>query len=443
MQPRRLLHLILQVGSLTLIAKCLALGKELVVAREFGTSADYDAFLLAFALISFLGNVVIGSIPSALIPTYMEIREQQGQAPATYLFSNMTIVTGGIMLLVCGLMGLLAHLIIFPLLGSGFDPEIQSLAAWLFILLLPYLLINGLSTVWGALLNADAEFTVVAIAPAIVPFISLTVLILTIGEWGVYSLVAGLIVGIILQVALLAFALRKRHFPIIPRWQSSEVSKMRGVMSQYLPMLAGATLANSMLLVDQSLAALLGEGNVATLNYGNKLVGLLIAVGTTALGMVMLPHFSQMIAEGQWEKVRQSFYQYSRTIIVFTLPLVASAIILSMPIIRLFYQRGAFTAEDTCLVSQVQTVYLLQLPFYLLNILQVRLISALKANQWLLWVSILNLSINILLDLILMRWFGIVGIALSTTGVYIGSYIFLRGVLYFRLRGIYENHASR
>lgn len=442
MQPRRLLKIMLQVGSLTLVAKCLALGKELVVAREFGTSADYDAFLLAFALISFLGNVVIGSIPSALIPTYMEIREQDGQASATHLFSNMTLLTSIIVFLVGSLMGLLAHWIIFPLLGSGFDPEIQSLAAWIFILMLPYLVVNGLSTLWGGLLNADAEFTVVAIAPALVPFISLGILILTIAEWGVYSLVAGFMVGIILQTALLAFALRKRHFPIVPRWQASEISKMQGVMSQYLPMLAGATLANGMFLVDQSLAALFGEGSVAILNYGNKLVGLLITVGTTALGMVMLPHFSQMIAEGQWEKARQSFYQYSRTIIMVTFPLVAGAIILSTPIIRLFYQRGAFTAEDTLIVSQVQVVYLLQLPFYLLNILQVRLISALKANQWLLWVSILNLSINILLDLILMRWFGIVGIALSTTGVYIGACIFLRGVLYFRLRGTYENHPS-
>jgi putative peptidoglycan lipid II flippase len=76
-------------------------------------------------------------------------------------------------------------------------------------------------------------------------------------------------------------------------------------------------------------------------------------------------------------------------------------------------------------VSQVQSAYLLQLPVHLLGILYVRLISALQANRLLTIGSAVNLVVNILLNVIFMRWFGVAGIALSTAGVYAVSCAFL------------------
>jgi len=94
-------------------------------------------------------------------------------------------------------------------------------------------------------------------------------------------------------------------------------------------------------------------------------------------------------------------------------------VVFSHPLIRILFQRGAFTAADTGVVSRVQAFLSLQIPFYFLTILGVRLISALKRNWVLMVVSGVNMVLNIVFNLILMRYMGVAGIALSTSFVYL------------------------
>ena len=98
---------------------------------------------------------------------------------------------------------------------------------------------------------------------------------------------------------------------------------------------------------------------------------------------------------------------------------------LSEPLVRLLFERGAFTGEDTRIVAFVQIFSLLQIPFYLLGIIYVRAISALQRNTLLMWGSAISLILNVVMNLILMRYIGVAGIALSTAIVYLAAWIFL------------------
>ena len=69
----------------------------------------------------------------------------------------------------------------------------------------------------------------------------------------------------------------------------------------------------------------------------------------------------------------------------------------------------------------MQALYFLQLPFYLVGILGVRLLSALGHNRTLLAISAVNVVTNLAGDWLLMKWLGLPGIALSTSLVYAGS----------------------
>jgi len=82
----------------------------------------------------------------------------------------------------------------------------------------------------------------------------------------------------------------------------------------------------------------------------------------------------------------------------------------------------------------VQIFYLIQTPFYLLAILVVRLISAFNANHILFQATVINLAANIGLNLLFISWFGLPGIALSTTGVYIISFTYVSFRLWSKLR---------
>jgi putative peptidoglycan lipid II flippase len=89
--------------------------------------------------------------------------------------------------------------------------------------------------------------------------------------------------------------------------------------------------------------------------------------------------------------------------------------------VRLVFQRGAFQAEDTLLVARIQQMYLLQVPFFVLGILGVRMLVALSKNHLLTIMAVVNLIVNVVGNLVFMRWFGVSGIALSTSVVYMVS----------------------
>ena len=104
----------------------------------------------------------------------------------------------------------------------------------------------------------------------------------------------------------------------------------------------------------------------------------------------------------------------------------------------MLFQRGAFTPIDTLKVSQVQALLVLQLPFYVIGILIVRLISSLKANSILMWGCVMNSVLNVLLNYVLMQWLQVAGIALSTTIVIMTSSVYL-GLMLLRLLREREN----
>jgi len=184
--------------------------------------------------------------------------------------------------------------------------------------------------------------------------------------------------------------------------------------------------------VDQAMAATLPSGSVAALSYANKIVALIVAIAATALTTAALPYFSHMAAERDWAGCRHTLKRYTALTLATTVPLTLALIALSHPLIRLVFQRGAFTIVDTDLVSRVQICYFIQIPFYICGMLFVRFLSSIRCNDVLLYVSAINLALDISLNLVLMRKMGIAGIALSTSLVYVVAFLIL-GALSVRL----------
>ncbi|MEO8286213.1 MAG: murein biosynthesis integral membrane protein MurJ [Chloroflexota bacterium] len=408
-----------------LLTGCLALAtlaRELIVASTFGTGDAVDAFLIAFLLPTFLMNVIAGSMSSVFIPAYVRVREAEGHVQAQRLFSSITLLSA-CLLVTLALLLAVAGPFLLPLLGSGFGPAKLLLTQQLFYVLLPGIVLYGMVSIWGAVLNASERFALVAFTPALVP-LTVIVLLLVGRPWGITAMAVGTLAGYVVQMVVLGMALRRNGMSIMPRWDGTHPA-VKQVVSQYLPMAGGAVLMSSTLLVDQSLAATLGSGSVAALGYGNKIVVLVLALGATAVRTAVLPYFSGMVARGEWPAVRHTLRTYIGLILLAALPLAIVLALFAEPMVQLLFQRGAFTAENTALVSRVQSMYALQIPFYILASLVTPLISSLRENRVLLWSAAISLSLDIGLDLLFMRLFGVAGIALSTSVIYIVSWAFV------------------
>lgn len=419
---RRILAAALTVGTLTVVVKLAAMAKELVVAYRFGTGDVIDAFLIAFLLPSLVVNVVTGSFGLAFTPIYVDVRERRGMSDAFALLGTAMVGCAALALAVTCL--LLAAIPALPLLASGFDTEKLALTRDLFLILLPVILLNAFIALWSAALNCERRFGSAALAPVGVPLLTLGMVLLAGRAWGGYALAFGTVSGSALQCGILAIALARARMPVMPRWAGA-TPDLKRALRQYYPLMASAVLTSGSWAIGQAMAATLPSGSVAALNYGNRIPAVVSEIGSMAIATAVLPHFSLMVARREWQAIWHTLRVYGRLIAVATIPLTLLGIYLSPTIIRVLFERGEFSPSDTRTVAAVQSLYLLQLPFVMVGMLFVRLVSSLQRNEIFLLGAAITLPLNVVLNAVFMRWFGVSGIALATSVVYLVSCAYL------------------
>lgn len=420
---RRIFSAMMTVGVFTVFAKAASASKDLAMAYQFGAGDALDAFLMAWLVPTFAINLVSGSLNAALIPTYIQVLNQEGADAAQRLFAS-TMVCNLILMLFVMVALTFAGPYLLPLLASGFSQDKLLLTGALYKVLLPCLVLTGVATTWHAVLNARERFAMSAVAPSVSALLTTILIVLWADRMGIYALAWGAVAGFAAEVVILGWWLRHAGVSLCPRWHGITVP-LRQVWAQYAPMLAGAFLMGGTDVVGQSLAATLGSGSNAVLSYGSKLPSLIVGVGTLAVSTAVLPYFSRLVASGDYPALRHTVITYAKLVVCATVPLTLLAVYYSEPLVHALFQRGAFTVENAQRVAWVQSLYLLQIPPYTLGILAVRLISSLQANHILMWSSASNLVISVILNYVLMQWLSVAGIALATSVMYLLSMMFL------------------
>jgi len=421
------------VGLFTILSQVGGFAKELTVAAWFGTGDALDAFLIALLVPTFIVNVLAGSLSASFLPTFIRVYRRRGLAGAQKVLTG--VITG---FLFFGLILSVILIVFTPLyllaLWFGFSPEIFQLAQIILYALVPIILLKGLSTICAGVLNALENFALAAILPIIGP-LSAIFFILTVGaSLGIYALVIGTILGFGLESFFIGRAIIKRKFSLRPHLIRLD-SDQRIVIGQFLPMVAGSIIMGSTEIVDKGMAAALSPGSVAALSYGNKIIAAVMTLATTAIGTAVLPYFTRMVAEKDWENIRGTLKFYLSIIFAIGIPAAILIYVFSDSIVNIIFQRGSFTPENTAIVSPVQAYFAFQIPFYVAGIVVVRLISSLRANHILMWGAAINLVINIGFNILFIHYLGLKGIALSTSFVYLISFLFL---VYFANRQILQ-----
>jgi putative peptidoglycan lipid II flippase len=414
---RRVFWGVTMLGGATVLAKLAALAKDWLVARQLGAGDELDAYLVAFLIPSYAVVVLAHSFASAFVPTYIRVWQQQGLASAQRLTSR-ALAAGAPSLVIVTLVLVAAARFVLPIVGMGFDAAKLSLTLALFYPLAGVVIAAGLSAMLAAVLNAHERFVAAAIAPMAIPLGTLVVFWMYEGRFGVYALAAGTTAGFVVELFILTMAVSWRGLLVWPRFGRLE-GELRHVGLQYLPIALGGLLMSSSLVVDQAMAASLGSGQVSILSYGGKIVAVVLTAVAASLSTVLFPRFSRMIATGRRHELKLTLRLYAKIIVVAAIPVVALLALFSEPLLRLLFQRGAFTPETTAAVNGVQLWLLPQIPFYILVMLGARLLSALDGNQIVLRIGALNLVVNVIGNYVLMQWFGVNGIAMSTTLVYV------------------------
>lgn len=407
--------------------KLVATLKEFAVAGVYGRSDAMDAFLAAYLLPGLLVNLISESMNQALVPTLIRVREHDGQESAQQLLANSMATMCVLLAVVSAVMLLTAHAF-FPLIASHFSAAKLDLSIHLFYGLVPIVLITGIATNCTAVLNTCGRFTLPALAPAAVPAMVMLGVWLISSRLGVWALVVGTLAGALIQATSVAammdsqgyrFRLRLRLPSIGPNEATREVAR------QYWPVLLSSVVASGGLLVDQSMAAALSPGSVSALAYAGRFVSAVLTLLAGAVSTAIVPYFSQLVANQDWTGCRHTLRTWVGITALVSTPIALCLIAGSRWLVRVTFQHGAFAAADTGIVAPVLAMYATQIPFIVTSRVFYRFLVAMRRNDLILWCGILNLILDVVLNLLLMRRFGVAGIALATSLWSASTFLFL------------------
>ncbi|MGB8259827.1 MAG: murein biosynthesis integral membrane protein MurJ [Terracidiphilus sp.] len=406
-----------------ILVKVVATLKEFVVAGVYGRSDAMDAFLAAFLIPNLLINLISESMNQALVPTLVRVREREGHERAQQLLSSS-------MLWVCLLLAAVSLAMaaaargFFPLIASNYAPAKLELALRIFYALLPLVLITGIATNCTAVLNTFERFALPALALVVIPAATMLGALLLSGKQGIWAIVWATLAGSAVHAALTVWMLERRGYRFRLRWHGSNPATLE-VAQQYGPVLLSSVVASGGLLVDQAMAAMLPPGSVSALAYANRFVSVVITLLAGAVSSAVVPYFSKMVAHEDWAGCRSALRTWVRLTMAVSAPIAALLVAGAHLLVRVAYQHGAFGPADTATVTPVLAMYALQIPFFVSSRVFYRFLVSMRRTDLIFYCGALNLALDIVLNLLLMHWFGVAGIALATSLWTVSTFLFL------------------
>ena len=428
------------VGLFMLVVKAIAFGKELLIASVYGRGDALEAFLLALVIPTMVTGVVAGSFRQAFVPVYVRVRSRDGARESDRLASHALAVALALVALAAVVLWLAAPWLVGAI-ARGFEPDKVARTVVLLRALAPMCLLASLPVMLGGILESRERFRPAIVAQAVVPIAVLAAVALTRDGGSARPLVVGTVGGLLAQVLILIVVLgRDGHRPAGP--SGFPQRDLRAVASQWLPA-AGAMLFQDLTtLVDQAMAAALAPGSVSALSYAYRIVSLPLSLISASLGIAILPVLSDLAARGRDGQFASATKRWVRVTMWGGLGATLAAAPFTLPVVRLVYERGAFDASDSQVVAAVILAYLGMIPFFVAGIVAVQAVTARAGNVVLLAVGIVNLVVNVVGNIVLSRWLGVAGIALSTVCVYAISATILIGWLRVRLAGAVDGPAD-
>jgi putative peptidoglycan lipid II flippase len=182
-----------------------------------------------------------------------------------------------------------------------------------------------------------------------------------------------------------------------------------------IPSILGLSISQLNFVVDRICASYLKEGSISYLYYANRLYQLPIGVFSVAIGIVSLTELSLAYAKNKTDEINKVLDNAILVLTIFILPSFIGLMMLSKELVTLIYLHFNFTKFDMLNTSLVLQMYTVGLIFISLVNILTRAFHSKKDLVTPVKISFYSFFINLILDIILMQFFSIAGIALATS----------------------------
>jgi len=399
-------------------AAILTVAQGILSAHYFGTSYQKDALLVAQTIPSMVSTFLIGGVYSTLLVNLADIGRGEG-ARGQRVFARRILGRLALVLLPLVALVLLAPAWLVGLVAPGFSGEKVALTASL----LRLTVFGAVGVLFMAAVRCIFQVRGHFVAPALVslanPLACLVILVALVGGIGIYTLAVGPLVGLTLSLLLLV--------SLIPRYITDPAGfvgrpadpedtnrRVRSFWLAFLPMSIGANFGQINMTVDNAFASVLPTGSITMLGFAFVIVSNAQLLTTSTFAEVS---FSRLAANAGASTVdlKALFRSQMRHMLLLTAPLSIGAVVFATPLIRLLFERGAFTPEATVGVASALRAYAPGMFFMgYLTLFSILLLSQRRFARISTTAGAIIL-INAILDFLLVKALGLTGIALGTS----------------------------
>jgi putative peptidoglycan lipid II flippase len=404
----------------TAFSRVLGLVREMVSAYFFGAAGKINAFTVAFQIPNLVRALVAdAALSGAFVPVFSELLErgekQRAWRVASTLFWLTLLVLGG----VTALFILAAPLLMRPFGEPGGDFD---LAVGLSRVLFPIVVLLGVSGIVVGILNTYQHFALPALAPVAWNLVIVLGLVLGVprldGEDAELYLYAGSVVLATLAYLLIPVPWLRRldgRLTMVLDWRDPAV---RRVLVLMLPVTLTIGLINVNFVVDTFFASRFLDPELAptAIDKAFRLYMLPQGVFAVAVTTVLFPTLARLAARDDTASLRRALDGGIRQIAFLLVPAALVSVVLADPIVRLVYERGEFTPDNTTVVADCLQAFSVGLVFNGWMLILNRSFYAVQSNWIPTGVALGAVALNAALDAVLYR-LGIWGIPLATASV--------------------------
>ena len=416
------------VAFFVLLGSLARVAKEMAIAYRYGVGAEVDAYLFIWNLVIWPVGTWLGVLTVVLVPLVARIRHD-----ASTELPRFRSELFGLTLLLGLALAPLAWLGLLALLHSswtGLPAATLAIAIHMaptLALLAPLGVVISLFSAWILAAGRHTN-TLFEGVPALV----LVIVLLAFPSGAVEPLVWGTLAGFVIHLASLSIHLGSRSEIESPRF-THKSPQWTPFWQGFGIMLAGQALMSLIAIIDQFFAAHLDTGAISALSYANRILALVLGMGATAVSRATLPVFSKAHAQAGKQLNRLAIH-WARLLFVLGVVAMILGWWLAPWGVKLLFERGAFTAHDTAVVTRILRYGLTQLPFYFSGLVFVSYLSSRGLYQWIFWSGVIGLCSKLLGNALFTPSYGVGGIALATAFTYAANFAFFWWVFQKKMR---------
>lgn len=415
------------VGGLTMVSRLLGFARDILIAAALGSGVVADAFFVAFRFPNLFRRLFgEGAFNAAFVPLFARRLEGEGEGEARrFAEEAMSVLATALLVLSIIMIVFMPWLMLILAPGFVEDPAKYDLAVLLSQIAFPYLFCMSLVALLSGVLNSLNRFWAAAAAPILLNIILIGAISLAIWLGFAQRFGAGIILAVgvavagVAQLLMLWIAVRHAGLRLKLRWPRYTPGVKRLVELGIPGILAGGI--TQINIVVGTVIASLQAGAVSYLYYADRLYQLPLGIVGVAIGVVLLPDLARKLRAGEHASAMDSQNRSLEFALLLTLPAAVALLVAAEPIVRVLFERGAFTAADTDATALALSAFAIGLPaFVLIKVFQPAFFAR-EDTKTPMRFAFVNMVVNVIGSLALFYLFSRmghpphVGIALATS----------------------------